>query len=109
MNDNDNKEKNDYANEEEPVPEEYVEPKIPNQSQNNYKDSQKENTLENINIPLNPQTNNNANENNQPQKKELIILAQFQLSLIIKHFQYKKIELKHSTQIITTIIIIMII
>ena len=69
MNVNNDKEKNDYSNEEEPVPEEYVEQKIPNQGQNNYNISQKENTIENINIPMNPQINNNANENNQIQKK----------------------------------------
>lgn len=108
MNVNNDNVKNDYSNEEEPVPEEYVEQKIPNQSQNNYNISKKENTIENINIPINPQIKNNANENNQIQKKELIIPVQYLLSLIIKHFQFRKTELKHSTQIITitTIIII---
>ena len=69
MNVNNDNVKNDYSNEEEPVPEEYVEQKIPNQSQNNYNISQKENTIENIIIPINPQINNNANENNQVLKK----------------------------------------
>ena len=69
MNVNNDNVKNDYSNEEEPVPEEYVEQKIPNQSQNNYNISKKENTIENINIPINPQIKNNANENNQIQKK----------------------------------------
>ena len=69
MNVNNDNVKNDYSNEEEPVPEEYVEQKIPKQSQNNYNISKKENTIENINIPINPQIKNNANENNQIQKK----------------------------------------
>lgn len=41
MNVNNDNVKNDYSNEEEPVPEEYVEQKIPNQSQNNYNISKK--------------------------------------------------------------------